>query len=87
MITKDISLLINKNINILNLKTFIENNLMNLKSVSFFDLYSKNEKFINLGVRLEFQSSFKTLKTEEIEDLIQKLNTQLTTEFDLQISH
>jgi phenylalanyl-tRNA synthetase beta chain len=85
-ITKDISLLINKNIDILNLKEFIENRLINLKSVSFFDLYSKNENFVSLGIRLEFQSLSQTLKTEEIEARIQSLIESLSNTFALQMT-
>ena len=82
-ITKDLSLIINKSLNILNLKYCIQNNTTNLKAISFFDLYSKDYNLITLGVRLEFQSFSKTLKNDDIELVMQNLITELTNNFDI----
>lgn len=87
VITKDLSLIVEKDINFYDLKNFIWTHLNTLKNVKFFDIYFEpnlNQK-INLGVRLEFQSFNKTLLTEEIEESIQNLTNKLTKEFGCQL--
>ena len=86
-ITKDLSILITKDTNFYQLKTSIQNEINNLKSINFFDIYFDNEQInqISLGIRLEFQSFIKTLITEEIENEIEKLNNLLITSFNAKL--
>lgn len=68
-IIKDLSVSISKQINFNELKLSITNSSNLLKKVEFFDLYfdDKIKNIINLGIRLEFQESNRTLSNEEIE--------------------
>ena len=86
-ITKDLSILIGKNTNFHELKMSIQNQIENLKSLNFFDIYFDNTQIneINLGIRLEFQSFIKTLMTEEIDNEIEKLNQFLIKSYDAKI--
>jgi phenylalanyl-tRNA synthetase beta chain len=84
-IIKDISFTISKNINFFNLKKkFIALSPL-LKRIEFFDIYcaEKLTEKINIGVRLEFQSNFQTLTTEEIEDHINDLKKEINQEFNI----
>lgn len=87
VIKKDLSIVVSKTINFLEVKNYIINKLTDLKSVQFFDIYfdkSLNNK-ISLGIRLEFQSFLKTLVTEEIELEIKKLVTLLNINFNIEL--
>lgn len=83
-IQKDLSILISKNENFYYLKQVIQQNLTELKSVNFFDIYV-DKKIINsnikLGLRFEFQSLTETLTNEIIEDKIISLRKILTEQF------
>jgi phenylalanyl-tRNA synthetase beta chain len=84
-IIKDISFTINKNINFFSLKKkFIALSPL-LKRIEFFDIYcgEKLTEKINIGVRLEFQSNFQTLTTEEIEDHINDIKKEINQEFNI----
>ena len=75
VITKDLSIVIAKDVNFNELKIFIKNNLSDLKNIKLFDIYfePKLSNTLNLGVRLEFQSFKKTLLTEEIDEKLENL--------------
>jgi phenylalanyl-tRNA synthetase beta chain len=85
-VQKDISVLISKHVNFYTLKQSIEQNITDLKTVHFFDIYV-DEKFINsnikLGIRLEFQSTQGTLTTEIIEEKMITLRELLSKTFNV----
>lgn len=85
-IIKDLSFIIDKNINFESLKSIVQNNCKNLKNIYFFDIYfdPTSQEKINIGIRLEFQSFLETLTNEEIEIEIKKLKEILIN--DLEIS-
>ena len=76
IITKDLSLTLEQDINFNDLKNFIQMDLTDLKSIKFFDVYFEQNltNRLNLGIRLEFQSFHKTLLAEEIDQKFGKLN-------------
>jgi phenylalanyl-tRNA synthetase beta chain len=85
-IIKDISFIIDKNVNFEYLKNCVQNSCENLKNIYFFDIYfdPMNLEKINIGIRLEFQSFLETLTNEQIEIEIEKLKQLLIN--DLKIS-
>lgn len=85
-IIKDLSFIIDKNINFESLKSIVQSNCKNLKNIYFFDIYfdPTSQEKINIGIRLEFQSFLETLTNEEIEIEIKKLKEILIN--DLEIS-
>jgi phenylalanyl-tRNA synthetase beta chain len=85
-IIKDLSFIIDKNINFESLKSIIQSNCKNLKNIYFFDIYfdPTSQEKINIGIRLEFQSFLETLTNEEIEIEIKNLKQILIN--DLKIS-
>lgn len=84
LITKDLSILIAKNINFYNLKDNIMKKINFLKSINFFDIYfdKNNSDKISLGIRLEFQSNTKTLINQDIETEIEKVTLFLKENFN-----
>jgi len=87
IITKDLSLLVEKNTNFAEFKKFIVEQLKDLKNIQFFDIYfdEKITNKISLGIRLEFQSFLKTLLNEDIESEIQKLLFSLNKNFNIEL--
>ena len=85
-IIKDLSFIIDKNINFESLKSIVQSTCKNLKNIYFFDIYfdPTSQEKINIGIRLEFQSFLETLTNEEIEIEIKKLKEILIN--DLEIS-
>jgi len=85
-IVKDISFLINKDVNFYDLKIKIKNCSTVLRKVQFFDIYfdEKSIDSINIGVRLDFQSDSKTFTTEFIEQEMNTIKELLITEFDVE---
>jgi len=85
-IIKDLSFIIDKDINFESLKSIIQSNCKNLKNIYFFDIYfdPTSQEKINIGIRLEFQSFLETLTNEEIEIEIKNLKQILIN--DLKIS-
>ena len=86
-ISKDLSILISKDVNFYNLKNFIKDEVKNLKNINFFDIYfdKNSNNRISLGIRLEFQSFTKTLVTEEIELEIERLTSLLHKNFETEL--
>lgn len=86
IITKDLSFVISRNQHFSDIKDVIRGNSNNLKSVEFFDIYYEpnNIEFVNIGLRLEFQSKFQTLVTELIEEELLHIKNQLITKFNVQ---
>lgn len=87
VITKDLSIVIAKDVNFNELKIFIKNNLSDLKNIKLFDIYfePKLSNTLNLGVRLEFQSFKKTLLTEEIDEKLENLLFNLKENFQCEL--
>lgn len=87
LITKDLSIIVSKNINFYNLKKDIINITEDLKNIEFFDIYFDENQFdtISLGIRLEFQSYSKTLLTEEIEVKINKIISLLVENYKIKV--
>ena len=83
-ITKDISVLVKKTIDFNQIKRCLENIVSYLKTVTFFDIYfdKTNTNFVNLGIRIDFQSSVETLTTEIIEIEMQKIKNILVLKFE-----
>lgn len=83
IITKDLSFIISRDQKFSDIKDVIRNNSNNLKTVEFFDIYYEpnNLEFVNIGLRLEFQSKFQTLVTEVIEDELLTIKNELVTKF------
>lgn len=84
-IIKDISFIIDKNINFESLKTLVQSNCKNLKNIYFFDIYFDpiNQQKINIGIRLEFQSFVETLTNEQIETEIKNLKQILINDLEI----
>jgi len=83
--TRDLSLLVNKNIQYSEIVEKIETlKLENLKKVYPIDLFALEEKN-SLTVRFEFQSMEKTLSDEEIENDISKILTILNEELNISL--
>ena len=87
VITKDLSLIVEKNTNFNDLKIFITENLSDLKNIKFFDIYfePKIDNKLNLGIRLEFQSFEKTLLTDEIDGKLENLINNLKEKFECEL--
>ena len=83
IITKDLSLTLEQDINFNDLKNFIQMDLTDLKSIKFFDVYFEQNltNRLNLGIRLEFQSFHKTLLAEEIDQNLENLIIKLKKNF------
>lgn len=88
IIRKDISFLIDKNINLLNIKTKLSQSVENLKTIQFFDIYFSEEDKTKVSVtfRFEFQSKVGTLTNEKIEEEIQKITRCLETNFPVEVN-
>lgn len=86
-ITKDLSLVVNKDVNFTSLKNFLFSNSIYLKQVVIFDIYFDESLFnnINITIRLEFQSDSETLKNELIENEIEKLKLLIINQYELTI--
>jgi phenylalanyl-tRNA synthetase beta chain len=86
VIIKDLSFTIEKATNFSFLKREIKKQSSFLKEIHFFDVYfeEKDLSSINLGVRLFFQSSSQTLKTEQVDIELQKISTFLIDTFSIQ---
>ena len=86
-ITKDLSLLVNKDVNFTSLKNFVFSNSIYLKQVVIFDIYFDESLFdnINITIRLEFQSDSETLKNELIENEIEKIKLLIINKYELTI--
>lgn len=83
VITKDLSFVMDKNINFNLLKSFIFSKSSYLKKVIFFDIYFDETLFnkVNVGIRLEFQSNEKTLTNDLIDIELNKLKELIIKEF------
>ena len=88
-IIRDLSILSPREINFYNLRQSILTNIKYITHISFFDIYfadnTDENKKLTLGIRLEFQSFEKTLKTEEIEAEVQKAGALLIKLFDAEL--
>jgi phenylalanyl-tRNA synthetase beta chain len=92
-IIKDLSFTISSNVSFVDIKTSLLNQIQNLKSFSFFDIYFSSSlpkvasllKHGNLkiGIRLEFQSFVETLTSLQIENELQKVKKILQNEFQV----
>lgn len=87
LITKDLSLVVEKDINFNDLKFFIKENLIDLKNIKFFDIYfdPKFTNKLNLGIRLEFQSFTKTLLSDQIDSNLEQLIIKLREKFNSEL--
>lgn len=81
-VTKDLSLIVDKQVDFYFLKKLIKENLKDLRDCKFFDIFfdEKSENKVNIGIRLQFQSDVETLKTENIENQIITLRNFLSSE-------
>ena len=87
-VTKDISVCISKNIDFSELKNKIEGTSNLLELVQFFNIYLDKHKInhITVGIRLTFQSDNQTLRNQEIELELQKINSILIEKFDAELN-
>ena len=87
-ITKDISVLVKNTINFQEIKNALKKNIQYLKIITFFDIYfdKTNNHFVNLGIRIDFQSFTETLTSEKIDLEIQKSKNILVTKFEGKIN-
>jgi phenylalanyl-tRNA synthetase beta chain len=84
-VVKDLSMIINKNIDFSLLKEVLKSSSIYLKSFEFFDIYfdeNINEK-IKIGIRFEFESTLMTFTTEIIEEEIDKIKQILIKNFNI----
>lgn len=81
---KDLSFLIKKNTNFLKVKNTIKSISSNIKTIEFFDIYfdEKYPEKVSIGIRLEFQSFFKTLQSQDIEKEIQLISSTIVLNFN-----
>lgn len=82
-VVKDLSFQVSIKNSFTKIKQSIIKNCENLRNVEFFDIYfdEKIKDYVNLGIRLEFQSKTQTLLTEVIEKEILNLQKLLIEEF------
>ena len=87
-VTKDISISLSKSVNFSKLKNKVESASNLLKLVQFFNIYLDKHKInhITVGIRLTFQSDNQTLKNQEIELELQKINSMLVEKFDVELN-
>jgi phenylalanyl-tRNA synthetase beta chain len=86
VIQKDISISIKKTQNFYKLKQTISENISDLKTVQFFDIYfdpNLEKSEAKLGIRLEFQSVSGTLTNQIIEEKLTYLQKLLKEYFDV----
>ena len=83
--TKDLSFLLEKNIDLSEIKTVIKSTINYLKDVTFFDIYFDEQlaPLVNIAIRLEFQSRGETLITEDIELELSKIRSLLIQKFNV----
>ena len=84
-VVKDLSMIINKNIDFSLLKEVLKSSSIYLKNFEFFDIYfdeNINEK-IKIGIRFEFESTLMTFTTEIIEEEIDKIKQILIKNFNI----
>ena len=88
-ITKDLSFIVNRNINYSQIKKTIINHGTNfLNSVTLLDEYRGNsipKDQTSLCLQLTFQSDTKTLVTKEIDDILKNLETVLIEEYAIRL--
>ena len=84
-ITKDLSFLIEKNTNFIELQNSLKNITKNLKNFYFFDIYFQNmiSTKINIGIRFEFQSDIETLTNSQIEKELKIITNCLENKFEI----
>jgi phenylalanyl-tRNA synthetase beta chain len=84
-ITKDLSFLIEKSTNFIELQNSLKNITENLKNFYFFDIYFQNSisTKINIGIRFEFQSNIETLTNLKIEKEIEIITNFLQKKFEI----
>jgi phenylalanyl-tRNA synthetase beta chain len=82
-ITKDLSFLIEKTTNFVDLQKSLKNITKNLKQFYFFDIYFQNYSStkINMGIRFEFQSDLETLTNIQIEKELELIKNLLEQKF------
>ena len=87
-ITKDLSFLIEKNTNFIDLQNSLKNITKNLKQFYFFDIYFQNSisTKINMGIRFEFQSELETLTNIQIEKELEMIKNFLEEKFQANIN-
>lgn len=83
LVVKDLSIIIDKKFDFNFLKSFILSQSIYLKKVKIFDIYfdENSTNKVNVGIRLEFQSSCETLTNEFIESEIEKIKSSILKEF------
>ena len=83
--TKDLSFLIDKNIDLSKIKNEIRANINYLKELKFFDIYFDQNltPLVNVALRLEFQSIVETLVTESIDLELSKIRSLLIKNFNV----
>ena len=86
-VTRDISLILDKKTSFSELKDKIQKRIKHLKSIKFFDVQfdSKQSDKVNLGIRLEFQVSDRTLTAIEIEQEIKNIENLLKEKYNVNI--
>jgi phenylalanyl-tRNA synthetase beta chain len=87
-ITKELSFLISKNTNFVELQNSLKNSTKNLKNFYFFDIYFQNFEStkINMAIRFEFQSDLETLTTTQIEKELEIITNLLEKKFEIIIN-
>lgn len=84
-VVKDLSIIINKNIDFSNLKEILKTSSIYLKTFEFFDIYfdeNLNDN-IKIGIRFEFESTLMTFTTEIIEQEIDQIKEILIRKFNV----
>jgi phenylalanyl-tRNA synthetase beta chain len=83
-VRKDISVIIDKDIDFYLLKEVLKNSSIYLKKFEFFDIYFDEtlKKKIKIGIRFEFESMSLTFTNEMIEEEINKIKNILIKKFD-----
>lgn len=88
-VTKDISFIINNNISFETIQNYIyqinSDLLINIELLDKYDGKSIPLNHTSLCIKLTFQSKFKTLKTNDIDKLVEKIEKGLQINFDSKI--
>ena len=85
LIIKDLSIILPKQTNFNELKSFIFLQSNFLKNILFFDIYFDEELLekVTIGIRLEFQSNLQTLTNDFIENQVEQIKKVIEKEFQL----
>lgn len=86
-LSRDIAFIVSKDVKFVDIKQEIKKTSPNIKSVNLFDIYEGNnidKKYRSLGLRISIESMDKTLKDNDINEIIDKVKSNLIKKFNVE---